>query len=119
MGDIIGCDVPPDMVDGHQGHVQGKGGGFGEVHPHQHRPDEPRRVGDGHRVNVPPGDARLDQGLVREARDGLNVLAGGNLRHHAAIDGVHVRLGGDGVGQNRPPVSHHRHGGFVTGGLHS
>ena len=52
MGDIIGRDVPPDMVDRDEGHPQPKGGGLGEGHPHQQRPDEPRGIGHRHGVDL-------------------------------------------------------------------
>ncbi len=35
VGDVIGGDVPPDVVDGDERHAQAKGGGLGEGYPHQ------------------------------------------------------------------------------------
>ena len=75
MGDVVGGDVPPGMVDGDQRHPQGVGRRLGEVHPHQQGADEAGGVGDGHRVDVSAGESRLLQGLIRQAGDGLHVLA--------------------------------------------
>ena len=107
------------MVDRNQRQVQAEGQGFGVVDPHQHGPDEARGVGDGHGINVPLGHLRPGERQVRQARDGFHMLAGCDLRHHSAVDGVHIRLGGDGVGQHGSPVPDHRHGGLVTGGFDS
>ena len=34
----------------------------------------------------------LLEGLIGQTGNGLDVLAGGDLRHHAAVNGVHIRL---------------------------
>ena len=107
------------MVHRDQGHTQRVGGGFGKADAHQHRADEPRCVGDGHGIDVLFGQSGVGQRLVRQGSDGLYVLAGGDLRHHAAIEGVHIRLGQYGVGQQRPPVPDHGHRCLVAGGLES
>ena len=117
VGDVVGGDVAPDVVDGDQGHPQTVGHRLGEGHPHQQRPDEAGGVGHGHGVDVLPGDARLADGLVGQAGDGLHMLAGGDLGHHAAVDGVHVRRGGDDRGQDGAAVLYHSGGGLVTGGF--
>ena len=116
-GQVIGGDVAPDVVHRDQGHPQGKGHRLGEAEAHQHRADEPRGIGHCHRVDVGLLTARLPQSLVRQGGNGLHMLAGGDLRHHAAVQGVEVRLGGDGIGQDRAPVLHHGHRCLVAGGL--
>ncbi len=117
VGDVIGGDVPPDVVDGDQRHSQPEGGGLGEGHPHQQGPDQAGGVSDRYGVNVRLGNARLPEGLVRQAGDGLHMLAGGNFRHHAAINGVHVRRGGDDGGQHRPAVLNDGGGSLIAGGF--
>ena len=112
-----GGSSAPEVVDRDQGLAQGVGRRLGEVHRHQQGPDEPRPIGHRHGVDVRFRHAGIGQGLLRQARDGLHVLAGGDLRHHAAVDGVHVRLGQYGVAENFPPVPDHRRGGLVAGGL--
>ena len=98
-GQIVGGDVTPHMVHRDQRNAQRPRGGFGEADAHQHRTDQARRVGDGHRVNIPLCQSRVAQRLIRQSGDGLYMLAGRDLRHHAAVQGVHVRLGENGVGQ--------------------
>ncbi len=70
-----------------------------------------------HGADVRPPAARLLQRLLRQRGNDLHMLPGGDLRHHAAVEGVHIRLGGDDVGEDLPPVLHHRRGGLVAGGL--
>ena len=72
---VIGGDVPPDVMHRDQRHPQAVGHTFGKAHCHQHRPDKPRGVGHGHRVNIPFGQARIAEGLIRQAGNGLHVLA--------------------------------------------
>ena len=117
VGDVVGGDVPPDVVDGDEGQVQGQRRPLGEVDPHQHRPDEAGGVGDGDGVQVTFGQPGVEDGLVRQPGNCLHMLPGGDLRHHAAVDGVHLDLGGHAAGQHRPPVPDHGGGGVVAGGL--
>jgi hypothetical protein len=117
VSDVVGGDVAPDMVHRDQRYPQSIGRRFGEVDPHQQRTDEAGGVGDRHGVDVRPGQPRPGQGLVGQAGDGLHVLAGGDLRHHAAVDGVHIRLGGNHIGQHGAAVPHHRRRSLVTRGF--
>ena len=82
---IVGGDVSPHMVDGDQRHAQRIGGGFGKGHPHQHRADETGGIRHRHGVHVLFGQPRVGKRLVGQGGDGLHVLAGGDLRHHAAV----------------------------------
>ena len=116
-GQVIGGDMAPDMVYRDQGHTQAVSHALGKAHRHQHRADKARGVGHGHRVNVLFRKARVGEGPIRQAGNGLHMLARGNLRHHAAIEGVHIRLGEDGIGEHCAPIPHHRHGGLVAGGF--
>ena len=113
-GEVVGGDVPPQMVHRDEGQPGGEGQALGEVHPHQQGPDEPRGVGDGDAVQVGEGLAALGQSLPHHPGDGLAVAAGGNLRHHAAVDLVFLHLRGDHRGEDLPPVLHHRGGGLVA-----
>ena len=116
-GQVVGGDVSPDVVHRDQRHAPGIGQGLGEAQAHQHGPDEARGIGDGDGVDVVLGAVGLRQGPLRQGRDDLHMLAGGDLRHHAAVEGVHLRLRGDGVGQDLPSVLHHGGGGLVAGGF--
>ena len=68
-------------------------------------------------VDVGGLQTRVGQRLVRQGCDGLHVLAGGDLRHDAAVQRVHIRLGQNGVGQHLPSVPHHGHRRLVAGGF--
>ena len=114
---IVGGDMTPHMVDGDQRHTQRIGGGFGKGHPHQHRADETGRVRHRHSIDVLFRQARVRQRLVRQGGDSLHMLAGGDLRHHAAVQGVHIRLGQNRVGQHLPSIPHHGHRRLVAGGF--
>ena len=109
--------MAPEVVDRDEGPVQSQGRALGEVHPHQQCADEPGAVGHRHRVDLGLAEPRVRQGLVRQSGNGLHVLAGGDLRHHAAVDGVHVRLGQDGVAEDLPSVPDHRRRRLVAGGF--
>ena len=117
VGDVVGGDVAPDVMDRDQGHPKGQGGRLGEVHPHQHRSNEAGGIAHRHGVNVPLGQPGIGKGLVRQSGNGLHVLPGGDLGHYAAIQGVHIHLGGNGVGQHHTAVPDHRCGSLVTGGF--
>ena len=114
IGQVVGGDVPPQMVHGDQGQPGGKGQPFGKVHPHQKGPDQPWGVGDGNAIDLGEGLAPLLQGLFHHAHNGLTVAAGGDLRHHTAVDLVLLHLGGHHGGKDGPAVLHQGGGGFVA-----
>ena len=118
VGQVVGGDVAPDVVHWNQGHIQGQGSSLGKVHPHQHRANEPRGIGDGNAVHILPLQPRPDQSLVRQAVNGLDVLTGRNFRHHAPVNPVQIHLGGDAVCENPPSVLHQGHSSLVAGGFH-
>ena len=80
------------MVDRDQREIQGHSRSLGEIHPHQHRADEAGAVGDRHGVDVRPGQPRPGHRLIGQAGHRLHVLSRGDLRHHAAVNGVHLDL---------------------------
>ena len=109
--------MAPDVMHGNQRYPQTVGHALGKTHRHQHGADKAGGVGHRHGVDVLFRKPRMGKSLIREARNGLHMLAGGDLRHHAAVEGVHIRLRKNGVGQHSPAVPHHRHGGLVAGGF--
>ena len=117
VGDVVGGDVAPDVVHRDEGYPQTVGHRLGKGHPHQQSPDEAGGVGHGHGVNLRLVHPSLAQSLVGQAGNGLHMLAGGNLWHHAAVNGVHVRRGGNHRGQDGAAILHHSGGGLVTGGF--
>ena len=107
------------MVHRHQGQARGQGQPLGEVHPHQQRADEPRGVGDGDGVHLGELFAAPLQGLLHHGHNGLAVAAGGDFRHHAAVDFVLLHLGGHHRGEDFPPVLHQGGGGLVAGAFNA
>ena len=99
-------------------HAQRERGALGKIHAHQHRADEPRRVGAGHCVDIGADSARLLQRPLRQDGDDLQMAAGRDLRHDAAVHGVQICLGKNLVGQDPAPILHQRDGGLVAGGFH-
>ena len=95
---IVRRNVTADMVDRDQGHTQRVGDGLGEIKPHQHRADQSRRVSRRDGADLLSGDARVPERLLRQRGDRLHMPARRDLRHHAAIERVHVRLRQYGVG---------------------
>ena len=118
-GQIVGGNVATDVVDRDQRHAQRIGHGLGEADPHQHGADEAGGIGDGHGVHVALGEPGIGQRLIRQTGNGLHVLAGGDLRHHAAVQRLFLHAGGDDVAQQLPSVLHKGCGGLVAGGFDS
>ena len=55
VGQIIGGNVSPDVVDRNQRLVQRQSGSLGKVHAHQDRTNQPRRIGHRYCVNILSG----------------------------------------------------------------
>ena len=119
VGNVVGSDVTPDMVDRNEGEPQGHGSPLGKIHPYQHRPDEAGGIGDGNGIQVRAGKAGIGQGLVGQAIYRLDVLPGGDLRDHASVNGVHLDLRGHTAGQHRPSVLDYGGSSIVAGGFDS
>ena len=119
VGQVERGNVAPQVVHRHQRLARRVGQPLGKVHAHQHRADEARRKGDGHGVHVVHGLAGVQQGLFDGGADELTVAAAGDLRHHAAVQGLFFHAGGDDVAQQMPAVLHQSCGGLVAGGFDS
>ena len=115
---IVGRDMPADMVHRDERHAEAVGRGLGKVDADEHRADQPRRVGDGDGVDVLPGQVRLVKRRIRQGVDGLDVLARGKLGHDAAVEPVQGDLRRDAVGQDGSSVLHDGDGSLVAGGFH-
>ena len=105
------------MVHGNQRLPQGQRCRLGKIHANQHCANETRSIGNGYRVDILPCQTGICQRLLRQSVNGLDVLSGGNLRHHAAVDPVQIHLRGDAVCQYLPPVPDDGYSGFITGGF--
>ena len=113
--------VTPDVVHRNQRDPQGGGQGLGEADPHQKGSDQTGGKGHGRRVHVGEGHAGLLHRLSCDARNGLAVGAAGDLRDHAAVEGMDGNLGRDNIGEHlKASVFRADHGGrrFVAGALH-
>ena len=116
-GKVVRGDVAADVVDGYERHAEPEGEALRKVDADEQRADEPGRERDGDGVYVGAGQPRDGERAVRELVDDLDVAAGGNLGHDAAVHGVEVGLGEDLVGQHFAAVADKGDGGFVTGGF--
>ncbi len=96
------------MVHYYEGLIGAPGGTFGEGHAHHKRPHQAGRIGDRHGVQIAPPQRRQArrgrgalQTVVADAADGLDVLAAGNFRHHAAETRMEINLGGHHIREQR------------------
>ena len=119
VGNIIGGNMATDVVHRNQGLAHGQRCRLGKIHANQHRADKPRCIGNSYRIDILPCQIGIFQRLLRQSVNCLNMLSGGNLRHHAAVDPVQVHLRGDAVRQHLPPIPDDGYSGFITGGFHS
>ena len=87
------------VVDGDDGFVQGEGQRVGIARTGQKRAAQPRPLGEGHRVDVGIVFARVAQAGTGQRHEAADVVAAGQLGHHAAVFGVHGHLGVQGVGE--------------------
>ena len=115
VGDVVCRDMPPDMVDGDKGLSGGQGEALCVVDPHEQRPDQAGRVGDGDGVQAAKGQLRFAHRFLHDLADVLAVPPGGDLRHNAAVFAVLLHLGGNDGGEDLPPVYDHRGGSLVAG----
>ncbi len=107
------------MVDAHQGFLQRVGQGLGRGHADDQGADEAGPLGHGQAVQVAEGDPGLIQGPLDDRQDVFEMPPGGDFRHHPAVLGVELELGGHHRGQDVAAVGHHRGGGFIAGGFDS
>ena len=116
--DIIGGNVALDMVYAHQRQLFRVADGLGLRHAHQKGPHQARPVGDADGVQIIQRHARRIQGFLDHLVDFFDVLAGGDLRHHAAIELVQLDLGRDNIGKHAAPVLYHGSRRLVAGALY-
>ena len=85
VGQIVGGDVPAQMMHRHQRFACRVGQPLGKVDAYQHRADQPRRKGHGHGIHVFHGHVGIGQGFVHGGTDILGMATAGDLRHNAAV----------------------------------
>ena len=81
-----------DVIEGVERFLVDDGEGTGGQDADEQTAAQPGAVGDGDGVDVVPGAATLREGVVNHGVDGLEVAAGGDFGHHAAVFAVNVYL---------------------------
>ena len=117
LRDIVGADMSLDVVDTDQGDPGRKAQSLGGGDTDQEGADQAGPVGDGDGVHLLQLFPSLLQGLADHLRDALGVFSGGDLGHHAPVEGVDIDLGGDHIGQDRAAVDNDGGGCLVTAGF--
>ena len=112
---IVGCHMSADMVDGDERYAQSACNAFCEVDAHEHRAYETGGEAYGNGIYVALFYAGFLNSAVCKLINGLNVVAGGNFGHDAAVDGVEVSLRIYLVCKDLPSVTDKGNGGLVAG----
>ncbi len=115
MGQIVGRDMPRDMVDSDQGFLQREGQPLGVADPHQQSADQTRSLRHRDGIQFLKTKPRLRHRLLCHQVNLLNVRPAGDLRHHTAIGHVQPDLGIDHIGQDAPAVFDDACGGLIAG----
>ena len=115
MFNIIGADMPFNMMDPYQRDPGRKADGFGGRHPYKKSPYQSRAISHRNGVHIRKRFCRIGQGLFNHLIYFFYVLAGGNFRHHAAILRVQGNLGVNHIGEHFPSVFYHCGRRLVTG----
>ena len=97
----------PEVVDPGQGQALPEGQGLGHGHADHQGADEPGPLGHGQAVQVFKRHSGLVQGCLDHRQDVLQVPPGRQLRHHPAVGGVQLELGGHHRGEDAPAVRHY------------
>ena len=98
VGQIVGCNVPAQVMYRHQRLARAVSQALGKIHAHQHCTDEARRKGDGHSIHIVDGLACIQQGFFDRSADKFAVAAAGDLRHNAAVKRLFFDAGRNNVG---------------------
>ena len=117
-GEAGGDGVTLQVVHGDERFIQRQGHGLAEGERHHHTADEPGASGGGDAGEGGGRNTGLRQGPLNDAVDDLDVGAGRDLRHHAAIGRMLVDLAANDVGDNLGAAvgtqAHDRRGGLVA-----
>ena len=95
----------------------GEGQGLGAGGAHQQGADQTGTGGVGDGLDLRNLGARLAQHLADQWQHALDVVARGQLRHHAAVDAMQVDLAEQGIGQQAALTVVEGDTGFVAGGF--
>ena len=115
--EVRGVEMPLEMVDAEQRNAACEGEGLRGREADEQRPDQarPRRGRD--EPDFGQSHSGLRERLLEHRGQVLQMRAGRQLRHDAAVARVRPHLRGDDVGSDRPVVAEYGHRGLVAGGL--
>jgi hypothetical protein len=98
--------MTPEVIHAGERARPGSRQALGDADPHQQATCEARTTGDGQEVEIVVADTGAFEGRVQDVREAFEVVAGGELGHHAAEFRVEVDLGVDDVGEDAAAISH-------------
>jgi len=114
-----GVDMALQVIHGDERLAQREGERFGIGDADQQRACEAGAFGDGDGVQVGEADSSAGDGLTHDGNDVAQVLARGQLRHHATVDGVHGHLRSDYIRKRLRTGAHHGGCGLVAGAFNA
>ena len=114
-----GVDVTPQVIDARQGFGPRGGQALPDADAHQQASDEARATRHREEVDVVRRGARILKRQLEEARQSLEMVPRGELRHDTTELFVQGDLGMDDVGQDLAAVLDHRDRGLVAACLNA
>ena len=109
--------VPLHMVHRHRRQAPAVGQAAADAGAHQQRPGQPRAGGERHTVELLRGSAGLAHHLAHQRQQPAHMVAAGQLRHHAAVGGMHVDLAVQRLAEQALFGVEDGHAGLVTAGF--
>ena len=119
MLNVIGRDMPLDMMHSYQRDILRPGNRLCLGNSHQKSTHQPRTISDTDRVQIVQRDPCFLQCHPDHLVYFLNVLSGCKFRNHTSIKRVQINLRRNDIGKHRASVFHHRSSSFVTGTFNS
>jgi hypothetical protein len=117
-GDVVGEPggegVAFEVVDGDERPLRDGGDGLGHGDADHDAADQAGPAGGGDAIEVGEAQVGAPHRLGDQAVEVVEMAAGGDLRHDAAIGTVLVELRQHDLGQHLPPVVHHRRCRFIA-----
>ena len=102
--DIVGADMPLDVVNRNQRQVRAVGQRLGAADAYQQCADQAGTVGNGDCVQIGKPHIRIVQRALHNRVACLDVLTRRDFRHYAAVERMRFHLRGDDVGEHRASV---------------
>ncbi len=112
-------NVTLKVIHGNQRKMIRKSECLGVSDAHQERSGKARAGGDSDGIEIGKRKVRLGQRSANHGNDGAEMLAAGQLRHHAAVTRVRRDLRGDHGGNGARATLHDRRGSFVAGAFNA